>query len=70
MSCERDDCRAWRQGGNNCNALVDTKFKKSCPFYKTKEQYKEEVKRIKSRLNNDLFIQEIREERARKDGIK
>lgn len=34
----------------SCTCLTDNNFKGECPFYKTKEIYKEERKKVKERL--------------------
>lgn len=39
---ERIDCFAYRHNGK-CAILRSTIFNKTCPFYKTKEQYEAEL---------------------------
>ena len=54
--CDREDCFAWttpKRYKNSCDALeeVDEFY---CPFYKTKEQAREERKAMKRRARYDL----------------
>lgn len=51
--CEqrRRDCFA--NHDNVCTALTDTHFKKMCPFYKSKKQYKEENRENLYERNNE-----------------
>ena len=38
---ERKDCFSYREDGT-CDCLIDTEFKKKCPFYKNKKEYEEQ----------------------------
>ena len=38
----RKDCFSYKEDGT-CDCLVNTEFKKKCPFYKTKEEYQKQL---------------------------
>ena len=39
---QRTNCFAFRPDGT-CDCLIDTEFKKPCPFFTTKEEYQKQL---------------------------
>ena len=49
------NCFAYREDGT-CDCLLNTEFKKVCPFFKDKNQYKREIEEdIKRKKENPSF---------------
>ena len=54
-TCEKEDCFGYEEG--HCIALDDSRFKKGCPFFKTREQVAIEKEYCRKRVD-ELRIKE------------
>lgn len=55
--CNRAECKdcifkGRREYEKHCRILVDTEFKKTCPFHKTKQEQRESLQKSRERLNS------------------